>query len=132
MIYSGGSSNPVPVHASSAETGSTLVEVLVSIALLSGVLIPMLLMIGLFSSDHQNRLIVNAMHIAQENMEILLSSDDYDVGRTQNEYQSYWIIGHDIAIQGRLVILHVNVFHRSREDAVVQFMTYRLIKSENE
>lgn len=106
------------------EDGTTLVEVLVSMALIVSVILPAIIFLGYIAHYPQNKNKVIALSRAQTTMEELLNQNEFTEGENITNFRSAWFLKEQIIFDSSRVTINVSVFHRDRK--LVSLSTVRL------
>ncbi|MEM6335939.1 MAG: prepilin-type N-terminal cleavage/methylation domain-containing protein [Bacteroidota bacterium] len=106
------------------ESGFSIIEVLVALALLLVVLVP-LSGFGLkLMGEHHNERQIEALQLARQEMERTILDESYrDVERTTSDER--WTIRKNVERHGELVHVQVSVARQPADTALVQLQTLR-------
>ena len=106
------------------EQGTTLVELMVALALLVGVLLPAGLFLGYVAYNPMNQQKIYAVGIAQTSLEAMLYEQDYNPIREVIILKPGWRLIEKVIREDKVVHLEVEVQFRERR--VVNLKTVRL------
>lgn len=110
-----------------SETGYTLVETLVAMALILGVLMPAILFFGKISTNPFNQDLIIASQLARAKLEQVAALQEY---RNSNEKLRYnnrtWQIKTEINNRFGLIEIHIKVFRPGRMKLLCELKTMRI------
>lgn len=109
------------------QNGYTLIEVLVSLIILLIVIIPLTQVIGYIFSDTKNIDKINAVYLAEAEMErCVVTKEYYDKESKIAIYNREYLVSRDIEENEGLIRITVEVRNKSKNKRLVKFETLRL------
>lgn len=106
------------------ETGSTLIETLVAMAILVSVLLPVSMFLGYAGNSPRNEEEIVALGLAQAEMEKTLSEEKY----TEDEkiVGERWIVKKSVISELNLMQIEVSVYRNNKAEPLITLTTERL------
>ena len=110
-----------------AESGYTIVEVLVALTLLSVALVPITQFAARLISNTDTRDLIVATDLARSEMEYVVSEKDYYLGSTEvRKNRKDWRVERKIRKRDGLIAIHILVYRKGRAGPVAELRTLRL------
>lgn len=110
-------------NSGSSENGSTLIELLVAMALLLGVLLPAGALLTYVSHSPLNKQKIVALGMAQPAMEEILRQDEWNPKVEVTERLAGWSLKTEIKKLDQIVEIEVTAIRRGK--TIIQLNTYR-------
>ena len=110
-----------------AESGYTIVEVLVALALLSVALVPITQFAARLISNADTRDLIVATDLARSEMEYVVSKRDFYLGSTEvRKNHKTWKVETKIRKRDGLITIHILVYRKGKAGPVAELRTLRL------
>lgn len=106
------------------ETGSTLIETLVAMAILVSVLLPVSMFLGYAGNSPRNEEEIVALGLAQAEMEKTLSEEKYT--EAEKIVGERWIVKKSVISELNLMQIEVSVYRNNKAEPLITLTTERL------